>query len=324
MSNEYLSTGEAARILGISRSTVSRRFDDGSLRGKTHPITGERLISSESVGQFLNKHLRRVETNPLVARHLVLRSCSHDLISAIEGIAAADRRIKMEITERGSEALIRCARKPKDLLILDDTPTDIACPHIITSLREPEEGHKLAFLCCLRDTDPQQASSWGADVTLPLDQLTPDKLRSHIYSLLRLVPKERAYNATPVEHKRQWPRHTLHVPGTIGVYRVRTPEEQTWGTATVDNISLGGAGLSQVKVESNSLPAESFRMLLKIDTPPLPRFEAHCQVVRLNINGEVSAGVQFVHMSQESREKLMAMDHARDLALAPAVAGTSA
>ncbi|MEM4245016.1 MAG: hypothetical protein QXR60_02325 [Candidatus Nanoarchaeia archaeon] len=51
----FVSTGEAAEILGISRSTVSRKFDGFGrrpkyrLEGKVNPLTGERSLSLESV-----------------------------------------------------------------------------------------------------------------------------------------------------------------------------------------------------------------------------------------------------------------------------------
>jgi hypothetical protein len=46
---EFYSTGEAAQILNISRSTVSHKFDVGLLKGKKNPITGERFVSGESI-----------------------------------------------------------------------------------------------------------------------------------------------------------------------------------------------------------------------------------------------------------------------------------
>jgi hypothetical protein len=301
---EYFSTGEAARMLGISRSTVSRRFDEGALLGKAHPITGERLISAESIDHFLKEYVRPVETSSLITRQLVLRSNAQDLIGLVESVAAGDRRIKMDVASRGSEALIICARNPTDLLILDDTPTDITSPAIIRSLREIDARHILTVLCCLRDSNPQQVAIWGADAQLPLTELNSTTLETCLYELLRLTRKEHNNQTVAVEHKRQWPRHTLNVAGTIGVYRVPTPEEQMWGSVTVDNISLGGAGLSNVKIHSNSLPAESFRMLLQIDAPQLQDWQAHCQVVRLKVNGQVTAGVQFMSMSQDCQEKL--------------------
>lgn len=51
----FISTGEAAEILGISRSTASRHFDGSgkhpkfTLEGKANPLTGERSIRLVSV-----------------------------------------------------------------------------------------------------------------------------------------------------------------------------------------------------------------------------------------------------------------------------------
>ena len=308
--NEYLSTGEAAKVLGISRSTVVRRFDEGSLRGKAHPITGERVISVESIEQFKRKHIRTVDEHSLICRQLVLRSNNQDLIGLVGPIASGDRRIKIDVVERGSEALINCARKPTDLLILDDTTTDITCPSIIRSLRELDTRHKLTVLCCLRDSDPKQGALWGADALLQMDSMPPDTFKTTLYELLRLAPRELIARTAPVEHKRQWPRHALNVPGTIDVFRVRMPEEKVSGSVIVDNISLGGAGLSNMKLDSNSLPAESFRMLLRIDAPLLPDWQAQCQVVRLIVNGQITAGVQFTNMTQDCRSRLQAFEHA--------------
>ena len=52
---KYITTGEVAKLLKISRSTVSRKFDDGDLQGKKNPITGERLISQTSLMEFMQK-----------------------------------------------------------------------------------------------------------------------------------------------------------------------------------------------------------------------------------------------------------------------------
>jgi predicted site-specific integrase-resolvase len=52
----YMSTAEAAKRLGISRSTVIRYFDMGILTGEKHPITGWRSVSKESVLALMKKH----------------------------------------------------------------------------------------------------------------------------------------------------------------------------------------------------------------------------------------------------------------------------
>jgi excisionase family DNA binding protein len=54
MKKNFLTTGEAARLLGISRATVSRKYDRGILSGYKNPLTGERLISRGSALELLN------------------------------------------------------------------------------------------------------------------------------------------------------------------------------------------------------------------------------------------------------------------------------
>ncbi len=52
---EYISTGEAAKMLGTSRLMVQHHFDVKTLKGKKHPITGWRFVSRESVIAFMKK-----------------------------------------------------------------------------------------------------------------------------------------------------------------------------------------------------------------------------------------------------------------------------
>ncbi|MFH1332442.1 MAG: hypothetical protein ABIH63_04135 [archaeon] len=46
---KHFSTGEAAVMLEISRSTVSRMFDKGVLYGVKNPLTHERMVSFNSI-----------------------------------------------------------------------------------------------------------------------------------------------------------------------------------------------------------------------------------------------------------------------------------
>lgn len=48
-----MTTGEAAKILGVSRSTATRMVTKGKLFGKVNVLTGKRDISSSSIYDFL-------------------------------------------------------------------------------------------------------------------------------------------------------------------------------------------------------------------------------------------------------------------------------
>ena len=53
---EYISTIEAAKMLGISYGTVQRYFDKGILTGRKQPITGWRSVSRKSVLALMKKY----------------------------------------------------------------------------------------------------------------------------------------------------------------------------------------------------------------------------------------------------------------------------
>jgi excisionase family DNA binding protein len=55
MPDGYISTGEAAKMLGIDRLTVNRYLAKGILAGEKHPITGRCKINKESVLALMEK-----------------------------------------------------------------------------------------------------------------------------------------------------------------------------------------------------------------------------------------------------------------------------
>jgi len=161
--NSYLSTGEAAKLLNISRSTVSRRFDLGLFQGKLNPITGERLISVESVGDFIKKHDLPIDPSKLGQKAVVLASTDGKLRAAVDEAIANDKRVALAVVALGTDTLIACSRTTPQLLVLDERLPDLPCSQVIGSLRKQEEQRLLRILCCLGATNQETARSWGAD-----------------------------------------------------------------------------------------------------------------------------------------------------------------
>ena len=48
-----LTTGDVAKFLGVSRSTVRRYVDKGKIRAKTNLFTGRRAIKQEALDEFV-------------------------------------------------------------------------------------------------------------------------------------------------------------------------------------------------------------------------------------------------------------------------------
>ena len=86
-----------------------------------------------------------------------------------------------------------------------------------------------------------------------------------------------------------------------------SPEYREQGSTHIDNISLGGAYLSNIQLEKGSIPFGNFRIMLQINQAPLTDFQAECKVIRLRANGTVSAGVEFTTLSEQNRAKITSL-----------------
>jgi CheY-like chemotaxis protein len=303
---DYLTTGEAAKLLNISRSTVSRRFDGGVIRGKLNPITGERLVSVKSLLAFMKEHGLPTNGLGIAKKEIVLGSSDPELQEAVERITSSDERLSLNSAKYGADTLILCSKTSPDLLIISDILPDISCADVINGLRRNDEQKVITVLCCARKTRQEDCMAWGADACLPVETLDPKLLSDEIYQLLELS-KSQPVDETVVQHKRRWPRFTVKVPGKLGIYRLSAPRQHTWGKAVVQNISQGGAFLSDIHLDDGAIPADPFRIVLDINQPPLGDWRAHCQVVRLQSNGSLTAGVRFARISTSNRDKISAI-----------------
>ena len=302
---KLLTTGEVAQLLNISRSTVSRKFDKGVLFGQKNPITGERLISRESLTSFVEQYNLSLNSLSAERKKILIGTSDEQLYSGLQRILAEGRTIQLDRVGFGCDVLIRCSKDHPDLLIIDEEFPDIPTAEVIKSLRRLEENKNLKILCCSKTSNIQECLDWGADEAMARDVLE-DELSAKVQSMLN-IPEDHPTEAQPYEHQRRWSRMSVHVPAKLSVYRVRTPYARESGKATMENISYGGSFLSDIELENGTLPSEPFRFLLEVDQPPLMNWRAHCKVVRLQSNGTVTAGVQFMRLSKVNRKTLDAM-----------------
>ena len=57
--NEYLTVGEAAQVLGVSKDTLRRWDRAGKLEARRHPITGYRLCTKKVFQRVLTDLAKR-------------------------------------------------------------------------------------------------------------------------------------------------------------------------------------------------------------------------------------------------------------------------
>ena len=304
VAQQYLTTGEAAELLNISRSTVSRRFDLGVLRGRVHPITGKRMIDRDSLLDFVKQHDLPIDMPAVTGKAILLASRDCRLVAGVKRVTCEDSRLRCRQTHSGADTLIACSGETPDLLIVGQDFNDLGAEQVIRSLRRQKQWQAMKILCCVRNEQPQKSVEWGATTALSQDEWTDDdNLRQSIHKLTGLPSAEQADTQSFV-HSRKHTRFPVNLPARAGIYRINAPRHHIWGKTVVRNISEGGAYLSPLTLEDERLPAEPFRVLLEIDESPLSNWKAYCQVIRLQANGSLRAGVQFVKLSPKDREKI--------------------
>jgi CheY-like chemotaxis protein len=304
---DFLTTGEASKLINISRSTISRNFDKGIFQGKKNPITGERFISRDSLISFMKQYNLPLEALDLEKKKILLGTADDYLFSLVQRVLSEDDRVEIERVVFGGDVLTWCSRSRPNLLIIDEELSDIPSAEVIRSLRRMGgELRDLKILCCPKDPNGQRCLEWGADEVLAKEGLSPEDVARTVYALLNL-PQELPEEDQDFKHQRHWPRLPIHLPLKIGIYPIRTPYRRDSGMAVMENISLGGAYLSGIELEGGKIPCEPLRILLSADQEPLKDWRAHCKVVRLQSNGSLTAGVQFTRVPKASLKMIQAL-----------------
>lgn len=302
IAKDFFSTGEAAKLLKISRSSISRKFDLGILEGKKNAVTGERLISRASVIAMMKQH--NLSLDPLASekKEIFLGTSDESLLALFQKILSEDERVEIKRFGFGAEMLMRYSQDPPDLLIIDEALPDLPCSEVVRTLRrmEGQEGPKI--LCIARAAGSKLFVELGEEV-MEKDNLDPIRLKKRLYALLEMS-EERPSRDETFQHQRHWPRITVHLPVTIEVYRRRAFYVRDSGKAIVENISGGGAYLSHIHLESRTIPCEPFGIKLASDKAPLKDWKAYGKVIRLESNGSIAAAVQFTRLSQSNLRKI--------------------
>lgn len=104
-------------------------------------------------------------------------------------------------------------------------------------------------------------------------------------------------------HRRRFPRRELSLGVELYVYH-KDGSLYDQGVATVRDISLGGAKISDVALPTGSLPVTPFSVGLRPMQKPVDDFEVPGHIVRLNSNGTTMFGVQFGNLDPAIEKKL--------------------
>jgi len=104
------------------------------------------------------------------------------------------------------------------------------------------------------------------------------------------------------QHRRRHPRRALSLGAELYIYR-KDGTLYDHGMATIRDISLGGARISDVTLPTGTLPVEPFSVGLRSMQKPIEGVEIRGQIVRFHLNG-ASFGVQFAPLEPALEKKL--------------------
>jgi CheY-like chemotaxis protein len=310
MKKDFYSTGEVAALLNISIATVSRKFDSGIFQGKKNPITAERLISRESLLSFMKKYnlsTKSIDNDAHDAqKRILLGSNNKDIQSIINRTFENDEQFKIELVSSGYDALIKCSQLHPDVFLLDNDLPNIDCIKAIETIKSNRNIADINIICISESADLCKNKSCAVDDFVTRKNLEDKSTKNKITKLLG-IPSAVIPENTTFDHQRMWPRIPLGLPANIEVFLADSPDYKEEGETVINNISLGGAYLSNINMNKNKIPFGSLRMLLNINNPPFDELNEECKVVRLQANGSLNAGVQFVNLKQKTKSEILKM-----------------
>ena len=93
-------------------------------------------------------------------------------------------------------------------------------------------------------------------------------------------------------HRRQYERREVAIGAEITIFS-KDGAVYDQGVATIRDISQGGARVADLATPLGALPTEPFTLSIKPMQKPLDEMELTGKIVRLNMNGSISYGVEF-------------------------------
>jgi transcriptional regulator with XRE-family HTH domain len=93
-------------------------------------------------------------------------------------------------------------------------------------------------------------------------------------------------------HNREYPRVPINLPAQIEIQLTGNVIIDR-GTAKIKDLSLGGACLTELKLERDSIPIEPFWILIRPKGVVFKEEPLRAQIVRMTMNGRMELGVRF-------------------------------
>lgn len=301
---DFYTTGEVASILHVTRATVSRKFDHGELEGKKNPVTSDRLISHDSLLQFLKENHIPDPFRPEKKSTLVI-SDQPSLLNVLQNIAQKIDSVSFTYCTFTTDALICCGRQAFDIIILDHRTKDLNTKHFRNSLERMNMFHSSTILHLLTDKSPDEFQGHMNEFALHCIDTDESNLKSLLHRLLFALPEDLTGKrwSNRYYHSRQSQRYESSVPVDFIIFN-KDSSESVRGTGIISNISTDGAWISDLQCENTENLLSCFT--LHIDAISGKHLTSHltAEIVRLSRSRNLCAGVHFTASSAASKKEI--------------------
>jgi c-di-GMP-binding flagellar brake protein YcgR len=157
-------------------------------------------------------------------------------------------------------------------------------------------------------TQVEIAHKVGLDVSSVnkiLNRRSGPVFRKETIKMVFKIAKDMGYDFGRLKyaHRRRFPRKDISLGCELYVYH-KDGSVYDQGVATLRDISLGGARISDVTLPTGALPVTPFTVGIRPMEKPVDDIELQGQIVRLTANGSTIFGVQFAKLDGSIEKKL--------------------
>lgn len=192
-SKRFLTTGDVAKLTGVTRTTVLHWIKSGKLRAALTTAGGHYRIAEADLAEFLKERGAPPQAQRK-QRILVVDDDPAILDLVVRILRPVFPNCTFETAADGVDAGLKLLRFAPDLLILDLLLPGVDGFEVCRLVRSDPDLRDTAILCITGHTEPgvrELAMSAGADECL-LKPLEVEVLRHHVRQLLGRLSEERA------------------------------------------------------------------------------------------------------------------------------------
>ena len=173
-SKAVFTTGEAARVCGVSQQTIIRCFDAGRVEGFRVPGSKFRRIPREALLRFMSDNGMSTDALEGSTRRVLVVDDDPAIVAIIKDLLDMDGRFEVRTAETGYDAGMLTERFRPHLVILDYMLPDINGTLVCQRIRASPDLNDVRVLCVsgvVRHAEVQELLRSGADgfVRKPFD-----------------------------------------------------------------------------------------------------------------------------------------------------------